>query len=308
MAPAFGYNRSSNADLGGPELPEHTVYLNDKLVPADEARLSVFDYGLLYGLAVFETLRTYDGKVFRQDAHLDRLYRGAEALKISGPDRSRVAEAVALTLKASGVTEGRVRITLTAGEGTSGPLQAPETPPNLLITVSPFTQSSDDDFEHGQSAIISSVRRSSLSPVPRHKTSNLLENLLADREAREKGADQSMMLNEKRCFSECAWANVFFVAYGGLQTPSLDCGVLPGITRGAVIDLAFDLGIAISERWINAEEVWDAEEVFVTSSVIGLLPVTSINGRKIRGGGPGKITRSLALAYDALVRREMGLD
>ncbi len=281
------------------------VYVNGRLVPSQEATVPAFDHGLLYGLAVFETMRVYEGRVFGLAMHLGRLERGAVELGFTPP--SGLGEAVASVLRANGTVDGRVRLTVTAGAGQGGPGSAPETPPTVLATVSPFTPPTEQAYEAGHKAVITTVRRNSLSVVPRLKSNNLIENLLAARQAKEKDADQAFMLNEKRCFTECAWANLFFVAYGGLVTPGIECGLLPGITRDMVIGLALKMGLAVTERWINSEEVWDAEEVFVTSSILGVFPVTFINGRKVRGGVPGKVTRALTMAYNGMVKEELGL-
>ena len=284
------------------------VSLNGQLLPRDEARVSVFDHGLLYGHALFETMRSYQGKVFRLQEHLARLQRGTQELGIPLSDEESALEhAIDATIRANDLSDARVRITVTAGEGEAGPASPPESGPTIFVTASALPPEPQEAYEKGHRAIISSVRRSSLSAVPRLKSTNLLENILARREAQEKGADQAILVNEKRCITECASANIFFIAYGGLVTPSLDCGLLPGITRDAMIELALRMNIPIEERWVTAEEVWDTEELFVTSSVIGVYPVTSVNDRPIRGGSPGKITRALTMAYHDLVRGELSL-
>lgn len=283
------------------------VHLNGRLIPAGEAALSVFDYGLLYGLGLFETMRASKAKTLFLEKHISRLQRGAESLSIALPfGLARAASAIQETLTANGLTEARVRLTVTAGDGQLGPSAPPEGPPSWFITASPFHAISEEEYERGHRAVISTIRRSSLSVVPRNKTTNLIENMLAQRQARDKGVEQAVMLNEKRCVAECAFSNIFFTAYGGLQTPSLDCGILPGITRDAVIGIALKLGLRLDERWINAEEIWDAEEVFITNSILGVLPVTAINGRTIRGGTPGKITRKLTMAYADMVKEQLG--
>ena len=282
------------------------VYLNGHLLPQEEASISVLDHGLLYGHAIFETVRTYQGKPFRLGQHLTRLERGAHELGIT-PHMEDLTAAVAAIVDANSLSDARVRITLTAGEGGTGPATSPARGPNLVLTASPLDPTPDEAYEKGHAAIISSIRRSSSSSTARVKTTNLVEGILARREAGENEADQAIMLNEKRCVTECPAANIFFVAYGGLITPSVDCGLLPGVTRDAIIDLALAQQISIDERWVSVEEIWDAEEIFVTSSVIEVLPVTSVNGRKVHGGSPGKVTRALTMAYRDLVTEQLGL-
>ena len=289
-------------------MPRSIVYVNGRLVPGDEAKVSVFDHGLLYGQALFETVRAYQGKAFRLERHLARLERGALELGIPMPAGGmELEQAVYSTVQANELSDARVRITLTAGEGEGGPASAPEAGPTVFVTASPLPAESQEAYEQGHKAIMSGIRRSSLSILPRIKNTNLIENFLARREAESKGADQSILLNEKRCITECPAANIFFVAYGGLVTPSEDCGLLAGITRDTVTDLALAMGISVDDRWVNAEEVWDAEEVFVTNSIIGVYPVTFVNNRPVHGGSPGKITRALTTAYRDLVRSELGL-
>lgn len=290
-----------------PTIPPTTfVHVNGNLLPATEANVSVFDYGLLYGLSLFETMRASKGKALFLAEHLTRLHLGADALGIALPfDVAAVYNGIRETTEANGLADARVRLTLTAGEGKQGPGAPPESAPNWFITAVPFHALSEEEYERGHRAVLSSIRRSSLSAVPRQKTNNLMENMLAQREAREKGAEQAIMLNEKRCITECAFSNIFFVAYKGLRTPGLDCGLLPGVTRDAVIGLALNHGMQVDERWITAEEVWDAEEVFITNSIIGILPITAINGRPVHGGVPGKITRALTMAYEDLLRQQL---
>jgi len=289
-------------------MSEGFVYLNGRLVPASEARVSVFDYGLLYGLSLYETVRAYQGMPFRLANHLARLERGAGRLGIPFPPEGLdLAGAIHMTLTANGLSDARVRITLTAGEGRGAPSSPPDGPPNLFISAAPLAPPTEEEYERGHKAIISAIRRSSLSVASRLKTGDLVENMLARREATEKGADQAILLNEKRCVAECAAANIFFVGYGRIQTPSLDCGLLPGVTRDALIGLALGRNMPVDERWVHGEEIWDAEEVFVTSATLGVFPVTSINGRPIRGATPGKVTRALTMAYRDLVKEELGL-
>ncbi len=289
-------------------MPQTLIYLNGQMLPVEEARVSVFDYGLLYGQALYETVRSFQGKPFRLPDHLARLERGARKLGITLPMADQdLEQAVSQTLEANDLAEARIRITVTAGQGQSGPSGPPETGPTVIVTAAALPPESQEAYEEGHKAIISSIRRNSFSVVPGIKSTNMIENMLARQEATEKGAEQAIFLNEKRCFTECAFANIFFVAYGGLITPSADCGLLPGITRDAVVDLALDRGLTVDDRWINAEEIWDAEEIFVTSSIIGVYPVTSVNDRLVGGGSPGKITRTLTTAYQELVRSELGL-
>ena len=283
-----------------------TVYLNGELLSMSQAGLSASDYGFLYGHGLFETMRAHEGKVFRLQRHLARLAGGAQELGIPLPGGIEgLEEAVHRTLAANGLPSARIRLTVTAGEGEAGPFSPADRGPTVLVTAAPLPPRTAEGYERGYKLAISSVRRSSLSPIARLKSTNLIEMVLARREAQEKGADEALLLNEKRCITECAAANIFLVAYGRLITPSLDCGLLPGITREAIIEQALERGLSVEERWVAAEEIWDAEELFATSSIIGVLPVTAVNGRPLHGGSPGKITRAQTMAYEELVRQEL---
>ena len=285
------------------------IYVNGELVPRAEARVSALDQGLLYGYGLFETMRAYEGRVFRLDDHLSRLIHSGEQVGILlGGEWQRLEAAVGRTLEANRLASARVRLTVTAGEAPDG---RPGAPPRgrcgTIVRATPLEPTSVHDYERGYRVVLAGRPKHSLSTTGSMKTLNYLENLLALAEARRRGADEALFLNEKRCVAEATMANVFFVVRGRLLTPSHDCGLLRGITRGAVMALATKRGIALERAWVPLEEAFEASEVFLTSSGIELMPVTSLDGRQVGDGTPGEITRVLTRAYRDLVKRELRL-
>ncbi len=282
-----------------------TVYLNGKLMPASEARLSPFDYGFLLGFGLFETMRCYDGRIFRLDRHLARLMKSAEALgiasKIGGFD---LADACCQVLKANGLSDARIRLTISAGEGEIVPDLSTCHEITVFIVARKLAPLSAAVYERGYKVMLSAIRRNSLSPLSRHKSISWLENVLARSAARAAGADEALLLNERGFIAECSASNIFLVTDGVLRTPSLESGVLPGVTREVVLELVPTLGIATVEGQLELRELLIAEEAFLTSSIIEVMPLTQLDGRPVGDGKPGKITRRLMSAYRELVARE----
>jgi branched-chain amino acid aminotransferase len=284
------------------------VYLNGHLVDARQAQVSVFDQGLLHGYGVFETVRSWNGKVFRLDEHLDRLTHAAEEIGILlGGQTGVLEQAVRATLEANGLLDARVRVTVTAGEGPGYPvLPAPGTP-TILATASALPPSIDEQFERGYKAVIATRQRASQVALVHIKSTSHLDNLLARWEARQKDADEAIILNERDCLAECSMANIFMVEGHLLTTPSPDCGLLRGITRQAVMEIAAAQDLSVHETWFLAEDLARVQEVFVTNSVHGVMPVTSIDDKPVGDGKPGPMTRLVHQAYQDLVAHELGL-
>ncbi len=277
------------------------VSLNGELVSADEARVSALDLGFLYGYGLFETMRARSGRIFRLEQHLQRLRDSAEAihLPLGGHD---LAAACYDTLRANNLVDARVRLAVSAGPGEGKP-DVPANPrPTILVTASPYAPPPDDAYHRGYRAICSSVRQNSGSPLSRLKSANYLNNLLARDEARRSGADEALLLNERGMVSEGSTTNVFMAMDGGLVTPEVASGCLPGITRQAVIELAQGLGVDVSYREVQMEELFRADEAFLTNSILGVMPLTEVDGLPIKG--PGGLTRRLIEAYSELVERE----
>ncbi len=285
-------------------MPE-MVYLNGSLVPLADARIAVMDYGFLYGYGLFETMRAYGGKVFRLDRHLERLAGSAETLGIA-VDKSVLKDAVTETIHANGLSNARIRLTLSIGEGGMVPDPASCGKPTVLVVTTDYHPLPEEVYEKGYRAMVSSVRRNSRSTISGMKSLNYLESMLARQEARAAGVDEAICLNEDGFLAEASTSNVFLVGDGALKTPGLTSGILPGVTREAVLELAGRLGITAVEDDITLDELLQADEAFITNSVMEVMPLTEVDGKPIGTGKSGEITGKLIMGYKELVRGEAG--
>ena len=276
------------------------VYLNGSLIPLSQARVPVMDYGFLYGFSLFETMRAYRGRAFRLDRHLERLARSAGRLGIQDVTPG-LKDAVESTIQANKLTDARIRITVSVGEGSTTPDPASCRRPTVLIAASEYHPFPEEVYQRGFKAIISSARRNSLSPLSRLKTGNYLESLLARQEARQAGSDEAICLNEKGLVAEASMSNVFLVIAGALATPKEENGILPGVTREAVLEMATRLNIGSTERDITPEEIFQAQEVFLTNSLMEIMPLTEMVGKSIGGGKPGPVTVKMMGEYKKMV-------
>jgi len=280
------------------------VNVNGRITPEQEATISVFDHGFLYGEGVYEVLRTYRGKPFLLDRHLGRLARSAGAISLALPldadaFAARIAETIAaLPVERPGESEYYLRVILTRGVGEMGydPALCPE--PTLLIIVKELTGPPAWYFEKGvRLALVSIVRNHPGTVNPLIKSNNLLNNALAMQEALRKGAVEALMKNYRGEIAECSQSNVFLVDDGRLVTPPLGAGLLAGITREFLFDVAPDADLAIEERTIQEADLYAADEVFITGTTFEVTPVVEIDGRRIGGGTPGPVARRLLGAY-----------
>ncbi len=278
-------------------------YLNGKLIPREQAKISVLDYGFLYGYGLYETVRAYEGKAFRLDNHLARLKFSGERLGIL-IHTALIREAVNEVIKANGFHQTRLRISVSAGEGTMVPNIDSCERPTVAVLASEYQPPAPEKYQQGYKAIISSIRRNSLSPVTYLKSANNIENMLARREAKDARADEALFLNEKGSLTEAAGCNVFLVSDGILKTPKFEAGILPGVTRVVVFELAAQLGIKVKEVNIKLEQLLSADEAFLTNSLIEIVPLTKVGGKVIGPGKPGAVTRKLMKAYTEKVKRE----
>jgi branched-chain amino acid aminotransferase len=280
---------------------EQQVYLNGELAPISQARISLLDYGFLFGYALFETMRAYSGQIFRLERHLERLAASATALDLP-VERERWRGGIRAVLQANGLKEARVRLVLSAGPGDLVPDPATCTHPTLCVLAVPYSPPAPDIYERGYSVITSSLRRNSYSPLPGFKTSNFLESLLTRREARRAGADDALLLNDRGLVAEASSSNVFIVRDGRLVTPRLGSGLLPGVTRGVILEIAAERGIPAAEVDLRPEDLSEAAEVFISNSMIEIMPVTKLDGRQIGSGRAGPLTLELLAAYRAAVQ------
>lgn len=282
---------------------EQLVFLSGSLLPRSQARISPFDHGFLYGFGLFETVRAYSGFPFRLDRHIARLLRGAAIIGLS-PNLTdgQLQEACHHVLRANSLQDARLRITMSAGEGEAAP-QPPTSAPTTFITASQYVP---DQALHvgGARAVFSALRRSNRSLPARLKTTCYLDNLIARREAQAKGADEALFLNEQGKLCEGSTSNIFLVSGETLITPSLHSGILAGITREAVIEVARAQNLEVVEREVSPEELAAADEAFLTNSLIELLPMVEVEGKPIGSGRPGDVTQRLSERYRALVQTE----
>jgi len=283
------------------------VYVSGKCVPREEAKISALDAGVLLGAGLFETLRTYAGKPFRLGAHLARLRASGEFFRIFIRESdSQVAETISRLVEANSLADARVRIT-----ATRGPLAAAvdddEAPPaTFIITAGPMTPYSAELYENGATVVVSDIRVSPDDPTVYHKTTGYLRNLLALRDAHRARATEALIFNTKGRLAEGSLSNVFIVSGGRLLTPPVEEGLLAGITRAAVLELAAEVGVPAEQKPLTARGVLDADEMFLTNSIMELLPVGRVERKEIGDGLPGPVTKRLAEAYRALVIRETG--
>ena len=281
------------------------IFMNDRLVPEEQAVVSVFDHGLLYGDGVFEGLRSYSGKVFRLDAHLDRLYASARAICLEIPiAKEALAKAVVDTLAANNLADGYVRLVVTRGAGSLGLDPNKTKHPQVIVIADTISLYPREFYEKGLRIVTAATQRTQSAALsPRIKSLNYLNNIMAKLEGLQAGCVEALMLNHKGEVAECTGDNVFAVRGGRLLTPPPDAGILEGITRNAVMDLATAAGIDCRVNETATPEIYTADECFLTGTAAEVIPVVEIDGRKIGDGAPGPVTKRLTDAFHALVRR-----
>lgn len=275
------------------------VWLRGAVVPANEAKISVLDRGFLYGDSVYEVVRTFGGKPFRLAEHLDRLARSAAGLVLALPERGVIEQAIAALLAHAGSTgDFYLRVVVTRGTGQLGLDPALAGEPALMLLLQPVHPPPAEAYRDGVAVVLSSRSRSS----PTLKTGNYLESVMATREARLVGAHEALVRDGVGRITEGSSSNVFLVAGGRLRTPPIHAGLLPGITRAAVIELCQGAGLAVDEVHLWPTDLELAEEMFLTSSIRGVLPVTRCGAHTVGDGRPGPITKQVMTLYDAATR------
>ena len=280
------------------------VWIDGEIVDGAQARIPVFDHGLLYGDGIFEGMRVSYGKPFRLDAHLSRLTYGARALHLSLPGGiAGIRDIVLRTVAAFGQDEAYIRLIVTRGDGPLGvdPTTCPM--PRVVCIVDRIQLYSEQTRAKGVSMITSSFRRPSSDVLdPRIKTLNYLNNAMAKGEARRQGADEALLLNQHGHVAEASVANIFVVKAGRLLTPSTTDGALEGITRDSVMSLSAAEGVACEVRTLGRMDLFGADEVFLTGTGAGIVRVQSLDGEALGRAEPGPITSKLEQALDALRR------
>lgn len=281
------------------------IYIDGKWYPKDEAKVSVFDHGLLYGDGVFEGMRSYGGKVFRMQEHLDRLYDSARAIHLTIPmPPDELAAAVYKTLELNQLTDGYVRLVVTRGVGDLGlnPYLCPKA--SIIIIADKIALYPAKLYDEGMEIITAStVRNHPASINPRIKSLNYLGSILAKIEGLQAGCNEALMLNLNGEVAECTADNIFLIKQGRIATPHVNAGILDGITRRAVIELAQQAGIPVAETTLTRHDVYVADECFLTGSAAEVIPVIKVDSRPIGTGQVGPITKQLIAAFKALVAK-----
>lgn len=267
------------------------VYLNDRVVHAPDAKVSVFDHGFLYGDGIYETMRVYDGVVFMLDEHIERLYRSASLIGLDIPKRiADIKISIYETLKANSLTNAYVRLTVSRGYGPIGldPELCKE--PTFVVITNEFKSYPKSYYEGGIKLTIASVRRNLREALnPQIKSLNFLNNILAKIEAKQADAYEAIMLNAEGYLTEGTISNIFFVKNGILCTPSVECGILDGITRAMVIDLALKNGLEVKEGRFTPEELYMASEVFITNTTMEVMPAGKLDKTEFKKAEVSKL-------------------
>jgi branched-chain amino acid aminotransferase len=275
------------------------IYLDGQFVDEAEAKISVFDHGLLYGDGIFEGIRLYEGNVFRLDAHLDRLWCSAKALLLTIPiSRREMAEAVCESCRQNGLRDGYIRLVVTRGVGDLGlsPWLCPK--PSVFIIADKIALYPPEHYTTGLSIVTVPTRR--LGPAalpPMVKSLNYLNNILAKIEARQAGALEAIMLNDAGFVAECTGDNIFIVYQGRLMTPAAQQGALKGITRDTIFSVAQALSLPAEEHDLTRYDLWNADECFLTGTGAEVIPVVKLDGREIGDGKPGPVTNRVLAEF-----------
>lgn len=286
------------------------VFFNGAIIPEEKALLPFTDRGVLFGDGLFETLRAYQGKPFRLGRHLERMEEGCRLLRLPPPPGEEEMRGILEELYRRNVAEGDgyVRITMTGGPFDGTRSLARSGPCNLHVVVKPFQPYPEEWYRRGVRLAVSGIRRNEHSFLSRVKSNNYLASLAARQEALDRGADDAVLLNTSGHLCEAPTSNIFLVRDGKVCTPAVDCGLLPGITRQAVLELCTRLRLPAEEGRFRLEDLLAAEEAFLTVSTGEIVPVAEVEGTPIGKGAPGTVTIGLTRAYRELVKEELGLD
>ncbi len=280
------------------------IYISGKFVPQEDARISVFDHGLLYGDGVFEGLRAYGGKVFRLREHITRLYESAKAIWLTIPmSFDQMCDAVNEAVRINKLESGYIRLVVTRGAGTLGLDPNRCSNPQVIIIADAISLYPKELYEKGLEIVTVSVQRMHPAALnPRIKSLNYLNNILAKIEGLQAGCIEALMLNHKGEVAECTGDNIFLVRKGELWTPPLEAGILEGVTRDAVIEVARNAEIEVRETPLTKHDVYIADECFLTGTAAEIIPVVKVDSRTIGTGKPGAVTRDLEERFKALTR------
>ena len=285
------------------------VYLNGEIVPAARAEVSVFDAGFTHGAGIFETMRVYGGRVMRFKSHIERLNRSIATLEMQITiSREAISAGVNELLEANRLREARIRLTATPGSIPRPGQPVVSAPPTILITATAPQQYPPELYQHGMRVCICPYKESRLNPLAGHKTLAYLPRLMALKEAADRKCHESLWFTTDNMLAEGSVCNVFLVRNGVLRTPPLDTPVLPGTVRNCVIELAKQSSISVEERPLDINELLESPEVFLTGSVLEIMPVTAIERHTVGSGVPGEMTLKLTGLYRDLIEKECRSD
>ncbi len=279
------------------------VYVNGNIVDRDKAVISVFDRGFLYGDAIFETIRSYGGRLFRAKDHLGRLYSTLKALKIKQPIADKEAERVVYELlEINGLKDARIRITISRGESEDRKMDISKSgAPTIVISAEQYVPPPDKYYENGIAVDIAESRRNSQTVLKKFKVVNYLDSILARNVALPKGCFDTIFLNDAGYICEGSTSNIFMVSGNKLLTPSLDCGVLPGITRKVILEISCYAGLGMQEGKFILDDLKNASEVFITNSLFEIMPVVKVDEKIIGKGFAGVMTKKIHGLYRELI-------
>ena len=283
---------------------ERIIYIDGQLLPESQAKVSVFDHGLLYGDGIFEGIRFYNGRVFRLEQHIRRLYDCARAILLKIPlTPEEMIAATCATVRANGLRDGYIRLVITRGVGPMGlsPFKCPT--PSVIIIADMIALYSEESYKTGLTMTTVATRRASHDILsPQVKSLNYLNNIMAKVEALQAGAEEGLMLNDVGLVAECTGDNIFILRDGMISTPPLTAGALDGITRGAVFEIAQELGIPIRERDFSRHDVFIADECFLTGTAAEVIAAVKLDGREIADGKPGAVTQRIIARFRELTQ------
>ncbi|MDR4509154.1 MAG: branched-chain-amino-acid transaminase [Candidatus Brocadiaceae bacterium] len=280
------------------------IYINGQLFPKEEAKISVFDHGFLYGDGVFEGIRAYNGNIFALSQHLNRLYQSATAISLKIPmTKEELANAIKRTMKANNQTDAYIRVVVSRGIGKLGLDPNKCSTPQIIIITDTIELYSKSLYEKGLSIVTVSYIRNHFSTIdPKIKSLNYLNNILAKIESITAGAGEALMLNKDGYVAECSGDNIFIIKDNVLLTPPESAGILVGITRNLVMKLAQEMGITVKEELMTRYDLYFADECFLTGTAAEIIPVVEIDGKTLGTGSPGKITLNLLDRYRKLTK------
>lgn len=281
------------------------VYVNGEFVDKNDASISVFDHGLLYGDGVFEGIRAYGGRVFKLDEHVERLYDSANYISLEIPmTEDEIKEVIREGLKINKLKDAYMRVVVTRGEGTLGLDPDLCKNPSVIVIVDHIAIYPEELYENGLEIVTAATRRNIPESVSvRVKSLNYLNNILAKIEGKNAGVPEALMLNQQGYVTECTGDNIFAVKNGVLKTPPESAGILRGITREVVFDLASEARIPISTMDLTRHDLFTADECFLSGTAAEIIAVIKIDGRVIGDGKPGKVTRDLRASFRKLVEQ-----